>query len=368
MTRLFCVVQLAGSAEWAGGERYLELLATHLDRKRFRLEVIVPGEGALGPLLTSLGVSVHRVDLSRLVRPGAIGELARLLRRLRPDLLQSHGARSNFYARVAGRLARVPVLSTVHNSLRDYPVAPARRVAYLAVDRLTLPLASRVLCVAQALAREYGPRAVVIHNGIDLARFDPAAVSRAAARRALALDAGAVIGFVGRLTAQKDPLTFLRVVAAVRADVPGLQALVVGDGPLREAVQREIARLGLEGICRLTGVRRDIPAVLGAMDLFVLSSVSEGFPFAVLEAMAMERPVVATAVNGVSELVEDGVSGLLAPPGDPRALAGAALALLNEPERAQALGRAARARVAERFSVARMVERTQALYLELAGR
>jgi glycosyltransferase involved in cell wall biosynthesis len=221
--------------------------------------------------------------------------------------------------------------------------------------------------VAEALAREYGPRAVAIHNGVDLRRFNPAEVAREQTRQVLGLRPGPVIGFVGRFTPQKDPLTFLRVVAALRPELPGLRALMVGDGPLRSEIEAEAARQGLEAVCCFTGPRRDIPEILGAIDLFLLSSVSEGFPFVVLEAMAMERPVVATAVNGVPELIEDGVSGLLVPRGDVAALTGAALELLRAPERARALGRAARQRVAERFTVARMVERTQALYLELAG-
>lgn len=363
------VVQLAGSAEWAGGERYLELLARHLDRGGFRLEVIVPARGPLSAALASLGAPVHHVDLTRLVRPGAVLELARLLRRLAPHILQSHGARSNFYARLAGRLAQVPVvLSTVHNSLRDYPVSASRRALYLALDRLTLPLATRVLCVAEALAGEYGRRAVVVHNGIDLGRFDPAGLSRAEIRRSLGVGAEPLVGFVGRLTPQKDPLAFLRVLAALRAEMPEARALLVGDGPLRSQAEALASRLGLGAACRFTGVRRDVPALLAAMDLFVLSSVSEGFPFVVLEAMAMERPVVATAVNGVPELIEEGVSGHLVPRGDEGALTRAALALLRAPERAKALGRAARRRVAERFAVGRMLERTEALYLELVER
>jgi glycosyltransferase involved in cell wall biosynthesis len=361
------VVHLAGSAEWAGGERYLELLARHLDRRRVRLAVVAPAEGPLRAALEALEVPVHVVDLERrLVRPGAIGELARLLRRLSADIVQSHGARSNFYARLAGARAGVPVLCTVHNSLRDYPVRAARRALYLAMDRLTLPLAAGILCVAAGLAREYGRRARVIPNGVDLAEFDPAAVSGPATRQALGLGAGPVVGFVGRLTEQKDPLAFVRAVAAVAADVPGLQALVVGDGPLRPALLAEAARCGVAGAFRLAGVRRDVPALLAAMDVLLLPSRSEGFPFAVLEAMAMERAVVATAVNGVPELVEDGVTGVVVPPGDAPALARAAGALLADGPRARALGRAARRRVAERFTVERMVAETEQLYRELA--
>src|SRR5207247_2539877 len=163
---------------------------------------------------------------------------------------------------------------------------------YCAADRLTLPLTSAVVCVAEALGRNYPRRALVIPNGIELDHFDPSAVSATGMRQRWGLDAGPVLGFVGRLTPQKDPLTFLHAVAEVRRHRPNVKALVVGDGPLRGAVEAEIARLELRSSCRLTGMQAEVAPLLGAMDVFVLSSVSEGFPFVVLEAMAMEQPAV----------------------------------------------------------------------------
>jgi glycosyltransferase involved in cell wall biosynthesis len=221
--------------------------------------------------------------------------------------------------------------------------------------------------VAETLGRDYPRRALVIHNGIELDRFDPGAMSPAAVRQRWGLGSGPVVGFVGRLTPQKDPLTFLRAVAELRRHRPDLQALVVGDGPLRGAVEAEIAGLGLGPSCRLTGMQGEVAPLLGAMDVFVLSSVSEGFPFIVLEAMAMERPVVATDVNGVSEIIEPGVSGVLVASRAADAIARAGLDLLRAPDAARRMGRAARARVAERFTVSGMVDRLQTLYATLVS-
>jgi glycosyltransferase involved in cell wall biosynthesis len=361
-------VHVAGSAEWGGGERYLELFARHHDRERFPIEVIVPAPGPLGARLEALGIDVHVVDLGALVSPGALFRLASVLRRLAPHVVQSHGARSNVYTRVAGRLAGVPVVvSTIHNALRDYPVAPARSALYHTMDRVTLPLATRVVCVAGELARDYPGRALVIHNGIDLGDFDvPALTTAARERRAsVGLDGGPIVGFIGRLTPWKDPLTFLRVVAAVRRARPDVRALVVGDGPLRVEVERAAEALGVASCCRFLGERSDVPALLAAMDVVLLTSVSEGFPFVVLEAMAMERPVVATAVNGVPEIVEPGVTGRLVPRGDVEALARATLDVLDAPDAARRMGQAGRRRVVDHFTAQRMVAETQALYLRL---
>ncbi|PYM07147.1 MAG: hypothetical protein DMD82_06505 [Candidatus Rokuibacteriota bacterium] len=366
------VLQLAGSAEWAGGEVYLLQLAKALDRTRFELSVICPAMGPLVERLGRLGVATAVVPMEeRLVDPRALLALVRHFRRERPHVVQSHGARTNFYGRLAARLAGVPRhLSTVHNSLYDYPVPALRRALYLALDRLTVPWTETILCVAESLARDLiergrvpAEKVQVIHNGVDLARFDPSRADGGKIRRAFGLASGPVLGLIGRMTPQKDHATFLAALARVRTEVHDVRALIVGDGPLRPAITAEAARLGVQEACCFTGVRDDIPDCLAAMDLVLISSVSEGLPFTVLEALAMARPIVATAVNGVTEIVEPELTGLLVPPRRPDLLAQGALALLRDPERARALGQAGRKAVEVRFPMERMVERLERLYL-----
>jgi glycosyltransferase involved in cell wall biosynthesis len=366
------VLQLAGSAEWAGGEVYLLQLAKALDRTRFELSVTCPARGPLVERLGRLGVATAVVPMEeRLADPRALFALVSHFRRERPHIVQSHGARANFYGRLAARLAGVPRhFSTVHNSLYDYPVPPLRRALYLSLDRLTVPWTETILCVAESLARDLiergrvrAEKVQVIHNGVDLARFDPARADGGKIRRAFGLASGPVLGLIGRMTPQKDHATFLAALARVRTEVHDVRALIVGDGPLRPAITAEAARLGVGEACCFTGVRDDIPDCLAALDLVLISSVSEGLPFVVLEALAMARPVVATAVNGVTEIIEPELTGLLVPPRRPDLLAQGALALLRDPERARALGQAGRKAVEVRFPVERMVERLERLYL-----
>jgi len=365
------IVQVAGSAEWAGGEVYLLQLAERLDRARFQLSVVCPAEGPLVHRLQRLGVPATVIPLEeRLVDPQALRALTRHFTRERPQVVQSHGARANFYARLAARLARVPRhISTVHNSLYDYPVSPFRRAVYLALDRVTVPWTETIVCVAESLARDLVERSrvparkvQVIHNGVDLARFDPAGADGGRIRQAVGLGQGPVLGIVGRMTPQKDHTTFLAALAGAKATVPNVRALIVGDGPLRQEIEAEAARLGVREACHFTGIREDIPDCLAAMSVVLLSSVSEGFPFTVLEALAMARPLVATAVNGVREIVEPDVTGLLVPPRRPDLLARAALSLLEDPGRARALGEAGRKAVEARFPLERMIERMARLY------
>ena len=325
--------------------------------------------------LGRMGVRAEVVGLSPLINPVSALRLARTLGRLRSDLIQSHGARSNFYAAVAGRLARTRViLLTVHNSLYDYPIPRIRRSIYLAFNRISCRLADKVLCVAESLAKDLTERSgvdrrkvTVIHNGVDLERFSPSRADGASVPQELSLEGAAVVGIIGRLTEQKGHIYFLRALRRLRDFFPGIRALIVGDGPLREQLERQAHLIGVGEHCAFLGVRQDIPEIMAAINVVAVPSLSEGFPYVVLEAMAMARPVVASRVSGVPEIIEDGVNGMLIPPRDPAALAAAIGFLLNHPVEASRLGQQARALVQERFSVERMVKETQDLYTALLG-
>jgi glycosyltransferase involved in cell wall biosynthesis len=362
------VVHVAESTGWAGGERYLLALATELDRKRFRLSVIVPDDGPLVERLHALDIDTARVPLNeRLVSPGAFLTLVRTLQRLHPAIVQSHGARSNVYTRLAARYAGVPiVLSTVHNSLFDYEVSRWRRRLYVLAERLTSPLADRILCVSQAIARDLveryhidAARTVVVHNGIDAWAFRPARPPAAVRAELGIADGCRVIVMAGRMTAQKGWDVLLEAAARLAAARGDLAWVLVGDGPLRAALTRRAADLDLA--VRFTGARSDMADVLGAADVVVLASRSEGLPFTLLEAMALGMPVVATRVGGVPEVVEDGRSGRLVPRDDPAALAGAVAGVVDAPE-AAAMGARGRARVETAFTLDGMVRAVERVY------
>ncbi len=369
------VLHLIGQGEWGGGERFVLELARRLDRTLFELEVACPGGGVLQARLEKVGVLVHPFEVPHLISPSGLWRLARLFADRQPLIVQSHGARMNVYTRLAARLAGVPVsISTIHYSLLSYPVTQWRKRLYLLADRWTAGLADRIVCVAEGLAKDLiqtsrraADRVVVIRNGINTEQFVLA--NGLQLRRELGLEGKTLIGFLGRLTPEKDPVMFLRAVGKVRSTYPNIVALIVGDGPLRPILQAEARALGLGEACRFLGFRQDVPEVLAALDLFVLSSISEGLPFALLEAMAAGKPVVATAVNGVTEVVrpEEG-EGLLVPPRDPAKMADAILRLLSDPAQTSEMGRRARRRVEETFTVERMVSAWTDLYQGLARR
>jgi glycosyltransferase involved in cell wall biosynthesis len=209
----------------------------------------------------------------------------------------------------------------------------------------------------------------VVHNCIDLARFDPAAVAGGAARAGLGLPREAqVAGMVARLAEErKGGAIFLEMASRLAERYPQARFLIVGDGPLRPGLERRAAELGIASRVVFAGDRQDIPDVLAAMDVFVMPSLWEGGPYTVLEAMAMERPVVTTEVGMVRDVVRSGEHALTVTPGDAGALAEAVATLLGDPELAGRIARGGRRLAVGGFSEERLVGGVLAVYERLLG-
>jgi glycosyltransferase involved in cell wall biosynthesis len=363
------LAELAGSATYGGGERYLELLFNHLDPVRYQGLLICPEPGPFVERMEKRGVKTHLVHLAPLFNPFALWRLTRLLVRERVTILQTHGARANFYGRIAGRLAGVPVIiSTVHNSLKDYEVRSLRRWLYTFLLRLTLPLVHQIICVSNANRRdliEECPAAAAkthtVYNGVDPSAF-PSHPDCKKVRKELGIVSGPVLVMIARLTEQKGHRYLLQTFPNLMKMWPQFCCVFVGTGELQDSLHRMAMDLGVEQACRFVGVREDIADVVAAADVVVLPSLSEGFPFVLLEALAMGCPVVASRVNGVPELIEDHKTGLLVPPRDPQALAAAIQEILGDPTAAAKMGAVGCAMVRERFTVDRMVADTTEIF------
>lgn len=368
---MIVVAELAGSASYGGGERYLELLCEHLDPSRFRPILICPEPGSFVGRMQARGTDVRVVHLEPLLNPFALMRLVRVLSDEQVTILQTHGARANFYGRVAGWLAGVPaVISTVHNSIADYEVNRLKRWIYSAALRVTLPWVKRIICVSDAIrldvAEDDASAASLtetIHNGVDRLMFQTP-VDRTKIRREFGLTDGPLLVTVARLTPPKGHGDLIEALALLREQWPQLQCLCVGDGELREPLEVLVAARGLSSMCRFVGSRDDVMEFYAAADVVVLPSHSEGFPFVILEALAMGKPVIATRVNGVPEVIEHMKTGLLVNVRDVNGLASAIESLLKHPERAMQLGLDGRVVVQARFTVDRMVEKTVAVFDE----
>ncbi len=363
------LAELAGSAAYGGGERYLELLFDRLDRSRYRVMLICPEPGPFIGRMKERGVETHLVHLAPLFNLFALWRLTRLLRRERVTILQTHGARANFYGRIAGRLAGVPVIiSTVHNSLKDYEVCSLTRWFYITALRLTLPLVHRIICVSDSNRCDQidecpavAARIQTVYNGIDPSAF-PSQPNREKVRKELGIVTGPVLVMIARLTEAKGHRVLLQALPHLIEAWPQLCCVFVGDGELRDQLHRLVVERAVERSCRFLGVREDIVDILAAADVVVMPSLSEGFPFVLLEALAMGCPVVASRVNGIPELIEHHKTGLLVPARDPQALMMAIQEILSNPIAAAKMGAAGRAVVQKQFTVEHMVRNTTTVF------
>jgi len=305
----------------------------------------------------------HRFD------PRILSDLVGLARRRGTRILHVHGYAAADFGRLAARLAGTKLV--LHEHFAD-PAMPAYQGF---ADRALAPLTDRAIAVSHStrdfLVRErFVPpdRVRLIWNGAPLDEFAPAGPERARrVRQELGLpDNGLVVGSIGRLNAQKGHRFLIDAAAPLCRRQGDLRVLIVGDGDLMEDLRGHAAELGVADRVVFTGHRTDVPDLLAALDVFCISSLYEGTPLALFEAMAAGRAVVSTAVDGCREVLEDGVTGLLVPPGDDAALGAALDRVLGDAGLREALGR--RAFEASRaYDVRSCVEQMEALYDEVLG-
>jgi glycosyltransferase involved in cell wall biosynthesis len=329
------------------------------------------------------GLETHFVpSLVRPIRPWrdavAVAALARLFRRLRPEIVHTHSSKAGILGRAAAGLAGVPVVvHTIHGFGFHPGQSRALGTALLLAERAVRPLTTHVVAVSRAnllrgaaLGLLDPARASVIRSGVHLGEIRKAseaaaARGREAQRTRLGLEGrGPIVGMIACLKPQKAPLDFVEAAARVAAERPDALFVIAGDGELRGAVEARARALGIDGRLRLLGWRRDVPDLLAALDVLVLTSRWEGLPRVIPEAIAASVPVVATAVDGSAEILRDGLNGFLAEPGDVAGLASRIATLLAHPDRGRQVIAAARP-LLEEFDIDRMVRRQEALYSRL---
>lgn len=351
-----------------------EILATRLARQLKRsyrfLFVCLDEQGILGDELLAEGFEVEVLHR----RPGldwrSTLRLARLLRRERVALLHAHQYTPFFYALTARWLGgRIPVLFTEHG--RHFP--DYRRSKRILANRLLMSRRDRVVGVGEAVRQAVianegiAPERVnVIYNGIDLDAIDPKHADRDGTRREMGVGPNDLVVIqVARLDYLKDHLTALRALERVALRRPDVQLVLVGEGPERGKIEAEIHQRRLNEHVHLLGLRSDVARLVSAADVFLLTSISEGIPLTVIEAMGAELPVVSTRVGGVGEMVVNGQTGLLASAGDDRTLAEHILSLAVEPERRRNMGQAGRQRAHTLFGEQQMHASYRRLYEEV---
>lgn len=319
-------------------------------------------------------VEIHELGAHGRWDASAAARLATLARAIGPDLIHTQLSRADWVGRPVARLLGVPVVSTiqnVHSRMYDaefwWPIAKAGE----AFDRLTIPMVERFIAVSAGVRDDLeragvaAERITVIHNAIDLDRCRHLG-SRTAVRDSWGCSSeDIVIGTVGLLKPQKGIPVLIEAARSVVDRDARARFVHIGGGPLQQDTLQGVEAAGLAGRFQLLDRVEEPMTVLGGLDVFVLPSLWEGLPIALLEAMAAGLPCVGTHVAGIEEAIEPGVSGLIVPPGDAPALADAVLELMSDAARRRAMGDAAGARVRNRFDAVAMAEAYRRLYLEI---
>ncbi|MFZ0639621.1 MAG: glycosyltransferase [Candidatus Acidiferrales bacterium] len=364
------LMMFANAVARAGVEEHILELLRGLDRRLFRLHLACP-EVLLAQYGNDIPKDVHvtpvMVDHLSDIR-GAI-RLARTLRQQKIQILHSHMFRASLFGSSIGTICRVPVIIETPHVRETWRKGWIK--SHFVVDRAVGHLVDRYIAVSEANARYLieqkripARKVSVIQNGCSIERVDPAKAHPEGIRESLGFSKGdLVLLAMARLEPQKGHRILLQALALLQTQFPNMRLICLGTGALQDELKKVTQDLGLEAIVRFVGFQSNVSDWLAAADIGVLPSFYEGLPLAAVETLAAGLPIVATAVDGTPEVVIDGETGLLVPPGDPAAMADAISKLARQPELRRKFAVAGRERVLKQFTIQRQVEQTSNLYL-----
>jgi glycosyltransferase involved in cell wall biosynthesis len=356
-----------------GGQMTVLGLAKNLNREKFEVSICSAGGGVLVDEAGKYNIPHFAVTLSKRFNRRTFKKVSAILKENRIDVLHTHGGIAGFYGRWAAKKSGTPVIiHTLHGIHYLHSQNPLLIRGYIFLERYFSGFTDAVVVVSEAnrevaLKHRLAPssKIILIRNGINIEIFrEKGSPGKKLKDFGFELSRP-VIGTVARLDHPKGVIYLLKAAKLILRAYPGAMILIVGGGPLRDQLERKARSLGIKNHVFFLGERTDVPELLSLFDVFVLPSLWEGLPYALVEAAALERPIVATDIDGVREVIQDGQTGLLVSPKQPEELAGAVCRLLGNKEQASTLGSKARELITPQYALARMVEETQDLYLRV---
>lgn len=363
------VVYLIDSLRYGGAEVLLFDLTSRLDSYGISPIVFYCEEGPLIEDFKNRKIPIVHLSWFARVDPLLLIKMVKEIRKVHPQIVHTHLFKSDFHGRLAARIAGVPiVITTLHNNN-----AWAQNSLFGWLYGLTAQLADKLIAVADEV-KDYATcylripskKLIVIPNAVSFERFQGNHEKGLDIRTEFNISKNApLFGIIGRLEPQKNHENFLQAVQLIHQKNQDARFLIVGDGILRNHLIELTENLKLQDVVTFCGLRKDIPAVLAALDVVVISSHYEGLPVVLLEAMAAGCPVISTAVSGVLSVLEDGKTGLLVEPSNSEALANACLRLIDDPKLRQKITQGGSERVRTFYNIATMTEKTVALYRSL---
>jgi glycosyltransferase involved in cell wall biosynthesis len=366
--------------ELGGAQKQLLSLVAQLPKEKYNVFLITAKNGILFPDASSIeGLKIKRsIFLERPVNLFkdflALLEIYCFIKKNSIKIVHTHSSKAGILGRWAARLAKVKIIiHTVHGwSFNDYQSSLCRRF-FIWLESFTATFTDRLIVVSYSdrrkgldngIGRE--DKYILIRYGIDFAEFEPA---NDGIRKELRISSeDLVVGMVACLKPQKSPQDFIKLAFLIKDALPNVKFVLTGDGVLRGHIEELIKRFNLENNVILTGWRRDIPCMLSAMDVFVLTSLWEGLPVSVLEAMAARKPVVITNTGGDSEVISEGQNGFLASPRDIKSMAERLLVLLKDEALRKTMGQKAKDSLGADFLLRKMIKRNLDLYEDLMRR
>ncbi len=359
---------------FGGGERAFAQIINGLDKETYEAYVACLPSGEFTERIKRSAI-ILPFDLRNRFDFTKIFQLVKIIRQKNIEIIHSQGARADFFARVAARLASVPALvSTIAMPVEGFDVGSIKKIIYIVLDRFSERFVDRYIVVSEALRKRLiekhkipSKKIVKIYNGVeidsDASRLMPD-VRKKIMEELMIPENAMLAGTIGRLVWQKGLIYFIQAIKEINArwKMQDVRYLIVGEGKERNNLEQIINKLGLSDKVIFTGFCNDIKEILYSLDVFVLPSIREGQPIALLEAMATGTPIVATDIEGVNETIVDGITGILVPPKNPSALAEAIVCLLKDKKKAQEMGQAGRMVVEEKFNLKDKMEQHKRLY------
>lgn len=364
------VLETIRQGQIGGGESHVLDLVKGLNKDIFEPIVLSFTHGPMVDQFLKLGIKTYVIETLKPFNISTYKAVKKIMVDEDIDILHAHGTRALSNTLFPAKSLGIPVAYTVHGwSFHQDQSFPVRRTREISEKYLTNQV-DRTISVSNSnqrdgLERFKMKRSQVINYGIDLDRFN---ANRALhdIRSELGIQEGkTVVGFLVRMTIQKDPFTLIKAIAQVAEVTRDIQFLFIGDGDLKQQSIELAAKLGVSDMVTFHPFRTDIPEVLNSFDIYTLPSLWEGLPIGMLEAMAMSKAIIATPVDGSKEAIVSGENGLLVPCKDPQALAEAILKLHHDKELRKGFGRAARKTVEERFDLKMMIQNNEELYHSL---
>jgi len=364
--------------QFGGGERVFAQIINGLNPEKYSIFLASQLSKHFYESIRNKKVRFFHLDFSKRINLILIFKLSKIIRKNKIQIVHGQGTRAEFYARIANKIGeRSKYVSTIAMPVEGFDVSPFRKKIYRFFDKLSERFVDRFIVVSDVLRemmikkRGLPPDKVIrIYNGIEPDQYSPKNFkkSRLEVRKEFKInDTSLVIGAIGRLVWQKGFEYLIQAIPDVIKVDSNVRFIIVGDGPLMDRLKAQSSKLKVNDHLILTGFREDIKEILSAIDILVIPSLKEGFPMITLEGMAMARPIIATHIDGITEQITNGETGILVQPWDTNSLARAIVKLLDNRKFAETLGLNARRKVERDFLLEKMVVETEKIYQGLVA-